>query len=217
MIKFGWELIMCSTFANRILTELSDVEDISLKTFFGGFSVNSKNIMFGWITRKEFYLRGHSNYRSFFIDLGMQPLSITTGMSIKLLDYYKVSDELFKDQDKLLAMVKMVITYTKKEQYEKNEIKAKRIKELPNMTMSLERLLCSVGITDVEALKKVGYLEAYFKIKQKKASISINILFALYSSLHRFHVATLSQEAKKEIELEYQCFLKQINKNLCKE
>ncbi|MWN31981.1 hypothetical protein GQ597_06860 [Gilliamella sp. Pra-s65] len=204
---------MCSTFANRILTELSDVKDISIKTFFGGFSVNSEDIMFGWITQKNFYLRGHSDYRSLFVDLGMQPLSITMGMSTKLLDYYRVGDALFKDHEKLLAMVKMVIEYTKKEQYEKSEIKAKRIKELPNMTLSLERLLCSVGIKDVKTLQEVGYLNAYYKIKQKKETISINILFALYSSLHKFHVATLSNETKKEIELEYQCFVNQVDNN----
>ncbi|OCG21698.1 MULTISPECIES: TfoX/Sxy family protein [unclassified Gilliamella] len=208
---------MCSIFANRILTELSDVKDISIKTFFGGFSVNSKDIMFGWISQKDFYLRGHPDYRSLFINLGMQPLSITTGMSNKLLDYYKVDDELFNDHEKLLAMINMVIKYTIKEQDEKNEIKAKRIKELPNMTLSLERLLCSVGIKDVETLQKVGYLNAYFKIKQKKEAISINILFILYSSLHRFHVATLSQETKKEIELEYQSFLKQMDHDSYKE
>ncbi|MCO6538933.1 MAG: TfoX/Sxy family DNA transformation protein [Gilliamella sp.] len=208
---------MCSTFANRILTELSDVEDISIKTFFGGFSVNSKDIMFGWVTQKSFYLRGHPDYRSLFIDLGMQPLSITTGMSTKLLDYYKVGNELFKDHEKLFSMVQMVIKYTKKEQYEKNEIKAKRIKELPNMTLSLERLLCSVGIKDVDTFQKVGYLNAYYKIKQKKETISINILFVLYSSLHRFHVATLSKETKKEIELEYQCFLNQMDNDSYKE
>ncbi|WP_085247061.1 TfoX/Sxy family protein [Gilliamella mensalis] len=208
---------MCSTFANRILTELSDVKDISIKTFFGGFSVNSRDTMFGWITKKDFYLRGHADYRSLFIDLGMQPLSITTGMSTKLLDYYKVNDELFKDREKLLIMVKMVIKYTKKELHEKNTIKAKRIKELPNMTLSLERLLCSVGIKDVETFQKVGYLSAYYKIKKKKEAISMNILFVLYSSLHRFHVATLSMETKKEIEFEYQCFVKQMDKYLHKE
>ncbi|MWN06494.1 TfoX/Sxy family protein [Gilliamella sp. Pas-s95] len=205
---------MCSTFANRILTELSDVKDISIKTFFGGFSVNSKDTMFGWITQKDFYLRGHPDYRSIFIDLGMQPLSIKMGMSTKLLDYYKVGDVLFNDHEKLLAMVTMVIEYTKKEQYEKGKLKEKRIKEMPNMTLSLERLLCSVGIKDVESLQEEGYLSAYYKIKQKKAAISINILFVLYSSLHRFHVATLSKETKKAIELEYQCFLNQIDSNL---
>ncbi|NUF50678.1 TfoX/Sxy family protein [Gilliamella sp. ESL0250] len=208
---------MCSIFANRILTVLSDIEDISIKTFFGGFSVNSKDTMFGWITQKDFYLRGHPDYRSFFIDLGMQPLSITMGMSTKLLDYYKVDEELFKAQEKLVTMVNMVITYTKKELHEKNEIKANRIKELPNMTLSLERLLCSVGIKDVETFQQVGYLSAYYKIKKKKEAISMNILFVLYSSLNRFHVATLSKETKNEIELEYQCFLERMNKNLHEE
>jgi len=48
---------MSSTFANKILKDLSSFDDISIKTFFGGFSINCKGVMFGWIGEQEFYLR----------------------------------------------------------------------------------------------------------------------------------------------------------------
>ncbi|KFA58013.1 DNA transformation protein TfoX [Gilliamella apicola] len=166
--------------------------------------------MFGWIGKNGFYLRGHSSYRSLFIEAGMQPLSVSSGVSTKLLDYYKVNDDWLNDEEKLHSIAKMVIEHTKQELYEKNEIKKKRIKELPNMTLSLERLLCSVGIKDVETLEKKGYLESYYMIKSKKEEISINVLFSLYGSLHRRHVASLSKTIKNEIKFEYQHFLEQI-------
>ncbi|OCG01646.1 TfoX/Sxy family protein [Gilliamella sp. wkB112] len=197
-------------FANQILQEFSCFDDVSIKTFFGGFSINSKEIMFGWIGKGDLYLRGHSNYRSLFIDSGMQPLSLPTGISMKLLDYYRVDKELFCDRKKLHTIVKMVIECAEYEQNEKNKLKEQRIKELPNMTLSLERLLFSVGIKNIPIFHEIGYLEAYHRIKTKKTSISINILFSLYASLHRRHVASLSQTKKDELKLNYQCFLEKL-------
>lgn len=204
---------MTSKLANQILKEFSHFNDISIKTFFGGFSISSKAIMFGWIGKTDFYLRGHSYYRDIFIELGMQPLSLPAGISTKLLDYYKVSEELFDDREKLHSIVKMVIEYAEQEQNEKNKLKELRIKELPNMTLSLERLLFSVGIVNIPTFQEIGYLEAYNRIKNKKTGISINILFILYASFHRRHVASLSQTTKDEIKLAYEYFLKEKMKN----
>lgn len=198
---------MSSIFANEILKQFSCLEDVSIKTFFGGFSINSKQIMFGWIDKQNFYLRGHAFYRSIFIELGMQPLNLPAGIATKQLDYYKVSDDLLKDHQKLLPIVKMVIEYAELDLHEKIEQKQKRIKSLPNITFSLEKLLYSVGITDLEKFIEIGYLEAFYRIKNKKPDISSNLLFTLYGSLNGRHVASLSETLIKEIEKDYQSFL----------
>ena len=204
---------MSSTFANKILKDLSSFDDISIKTFFGGFSINCKGVMFGWIGEQEFYLRGHSHYRSVFIELGMTTLTLPSGISTKSLDYYKVRDELFEDSQTFHSMVKMVIKYAQLEQDEKLKLKKQRIKTLPNITLSLEKLLFSVGITNIEIFYKVGYLEAYYRIKNKNSRISGNVLFILYGSLNHRHVASLSKATKKQIELAYEDFLKNKNEN----
>lgn len=193
--------------ANQLLKEFSSFDDVSIKTFFGGFSISSKELMFGWINKKKFYLRGHQYYRTLFIDLDMEPLSLSFGVSPKLLDYYKVSSELFNNKQKLHEIVTMVIEYTRQDKHEQNRLKELRIKELPNMTLSLERLLYSVGIENLKAFRKVGYLESFYRIKNKKEQISINILFSLYGALNNHHVFLLSDSTKKEIELAYQSFL----------
>lgn len=204
---------MSSTFANKILEDFSCFEDISIKTFFGGFSINSKGVMFGWIGKGELYLRGHDHYRSVFIDLDMPTLTLPTAMSRKSLDYYKVSDELLKHPNKLHAMVKMVIEYAILEHSEKIQLKKQQIKTLPNINLSLEKLLFSVGITNIEIFNKVGYLEAFYRIKSIKSTISDNVLFVLYSALNYCHVEVLSKSTKTDIEVAYQDFLDNISDN----
>jgi DNA transformation protein and related proteins len=199
---------MFKTLAINIKQEFSCIEDVSLRSFFGGFSLNSESIMFAWVNQNDIYLRAHDNYRSMFVELDMQPLDLVFDGSHKLLDYYKVGDDLRKDRQKLHTIVKMVIEHAKQDLSEKLAKSQSRLKSLPNMTVSLEKLMVSVDITDIETFKKVGYLETFYRIKNKNPKLSINILFGLYGASCGRHVGTLSSKAKEEIELAYQDLLK---------
>lgn len=198
---------MLKTTAVNIKQEFSCVEDVSLRSFFGGFSLNSESIMFAWLDQNDVYLRAHDKYRSMFVELGMQPLDLVFDGSHKLLDYYKVDDALRQDRQKLHTIVKMVIEHAKQDLDEKLVKCQSRLKSLPNMSVSLEKLMVSSDITNVEIFKEVGYLETFYRIKSKNPKLSINILFSLYGALHGRHVGTLSSESKEKIELAYQDFL----------
>lgn len=198
---------MLKTLAVNIKQEFSCIEDISLRSFFGGFSLNSESVMFAWVDQDDVYLRAHDKYRSMFVELGMQPLDLVFDGSHKLLDYYKASDALRQDRKKLHNIVKMVIEYAKQDLDEKVAKYQSRLKSLPNMTVSLEKLMVSSDITDIETFKEVGYLETFYRIKSKNPKLTINVLFGLYGALHDRHVGTLSSESKEEIELAYQNFL----------
>lgn len=199
---------MLKTLAINIKHEFSYLKDVTLRSFFGGFSLNSESIMFAWIDQNNIYLRGHDEYRSMFIELGMLPLDLIFDGSHKLLDYYKVEDELRQDRQKLHAIVQMVIKHAKQDLEEKLAKSQSRLKSLPNMTVSLEKLMVSAGIIDINIFREVGYLETYYRIKSKNPKLSINILFGLFGALHGRHVGTLSSESKQIIELAYQNFLK---------
>lgn len=198
---------MLKTLAVNIKQEFSCIEDISLRSFFGGFSLNSESVMFAWVDQNDVYLRAHDKYRSMFVELDMQPLDLVFDGSHKLLDYYKASDALRQDRKKLHDIVKMVIEHAKQDLDEKVAKYQSRLKSLPNMTVSLEKLMISSDITDIETFKEVGYLETFYRIKSKNPKLSINVLFGLYGALHDRHVGTLSSETKEEIELAYQNFL----------
>jgi len=165
-----------------LLNEFSTVfDEISIKTFFSGFSINCQETMFGWVGQSGFYLRGHQHYRQRFIDLNMRPLALPVGASTKFLDYSQLDDSLINDKPRFYSMTETVIEYAKKDKFKKKKVKELRIKELPNMTFSLERLLYSVGIYDIGTFRKIGYLKAFDLIKKKKNCVSINVLFLLYS------------------------------------
>ncbi|MDF7666433.1 TfoX/Sxy family DNA transformation protein [Orbaceae bacterium ESL0727] len=199
---------MSSKLANQLLNEFSTVlDDVSVKAFFSGFSIHCQDTIFGWIGTKGFYLRGHASYRDLFIEQKMERLRLPAGVTMKLLDYYRVNDDLLNDRQRLHTIVKMVIESARQEKKHKIKCKELRIKTLPNMTLSLERLLLQVGINNVATLREIGYLEAFVRVKQYKKDVSTNLLFVLYGALNKYHVAALSPAIKQEIKSSYQRLL----------
>ncbi|MDF7670378.1 TfoX/Sxy family protein [Orbaceae bacterium ESL0721] len=196
---------MKSRLARKLMDEFStEFKEVSIKTFFGGYTIYSEKTIFGWINESHFYLRGHASYRELFIAKEMQPLSLPTGATIKLLDYYQVNSQLLDDRPKLYSVINMVIACACEDKKDKNRENELRIKTLPNITLSLERLLFCVGINNITTFETVGYLESFVRLKRYKKGISDNLLFALFGAFHRRHVATLSKETKQEIALTYQ-------------
>lgn len=185
----------------------NDISLISLRTLFGGTGICYKGIMFGWIYANHFYLRGHAEYISMFNNLNMEPLILESGVIAKLLKYYRVTDNLWENEQKLAQIIQMVIDYSYQDKLSKRQIKESRIKELPNMTLSLERALFKVGIINLKYFQEVGAFESYFKLEQNNQEISKNILFCLHCALKKVHVATLSEESKFRLQQEYHEFL----------
>lgn len=203
------------TLISKLLTQHTcyDKDLISTKALFGGTGISYDDIMFGWVQYDEFYLRGHPEYLNMFIELKMEPLILEMGVTSKFLKYYNVTSELWADEVKLIELIQMVIDYSHLDKVSQRQVKESRIRDLPNMTLSLERSLYKVGINNIESFREHGAYNSYFKLKQNNADISKNILFALCSALMGKHAATLSDGHKRKLKNEYKEFALSNNTN----
>ncbi|WP_392552002.1 TfoX/Sxy family DNA transformation protein [Orbus wheelerorum] len=183
-----------------------EMKQISIKPLFGGAGVCLNEVMFAWIYDNNLYLRGHVDYLTRFIQLNMEPLIFGTGVTVKLLQYYKVTNYLWGDEKAFKDIVQMVIKYACLDKLSKRRIKESRIKDLPNMTLSLERSLFRVGIINLAAFRRQGSFKSYYKLEQCNKSLSKNILYTLHSALMGNHVATLTEEQKNTLKKEYNEF-----------
>lgn len=195
---------LLSFFANN------EINNITIMSLFGGVGVYSNATMFAWIYDNQLYLKGHADYIAMFTRYQMKPLEFNTGVTIKLLQYYQITDYLWQDEKKLIKIIQMVIKYSSQNQ--RYKLKEERIKDLPNMTISLERALFKVGITNITLLRQEGALQSYLKLKQFNKNISSNVLFILHSALVGKHVATLTDEQKSQLKKECNKLISQISR-----
>lgn len=147
----------------------------------------------------HFFLKGHYSYNQQFENLGLCSITIEKGLLRKELNYYEITPEIWKNKQELTKLTHKVIDTSLLEQNRKSNIRESRLKDLPNMNFSLEKLLARNGVPDVNAFKEIGCYEAFHRLKKASKNISDNILFSLFCALKTVHVQTLTDEEKDHI------------------
>lgn len=187
----------------RILVQYAIFGKLSSRSMFGGFGISHNGVMFGWVYNNQFYLRASATSVKLFIKLNMPPLNISTGVISKLLQYYCVTDEIWRNKPLLENLFRSAIDNALQDKENKKRTKESRLKDLPNITLSIERLLISVGIMNISTLHQLGAVEIYARLKRKYSHISINVLYSLSAAIEGCHVAILSTENKQTLALAY--------------
>lgn len=187
---------------NKLLEEYAFLGNLSSRSMFGGFGLLLDGIMFAWVFDNKLYLRASQSSESAFTNLAMPPLSLSTGVISKLLHYYCVTDTVKADENKLNQLLKLSISGAVKDRQTKLKMKESRLKDLPNMTLSLERLLIQIGIATIEQLKQVGAAKTFYQLKRINKNLSINVLYVLASAINGHHVAILSNHERQLLKIQ---------------
>jgi DNA transformation protein len=172
--------------------------NIRSRTQFGGFSLSADSAMFGLVSDGELYLRANDDNEAHFCRKKMERLIYRKrGMDVHLR-YFKVSHDQWSDPQILLKLAKVALKGMRREIESKKNSEALRLKDLPNLTLALERMLWQVGIENSGDLRMQGARKAYLKLcAVKKKNLGINLLMALEGAILGFHEAALPMASRE--------------------
>jgi len=169
--------------------------NIHSRSQFGGYSLSANGIMFALVSEGELYLRATPENEKQFCLMGMESLIYRKrGIAISLR-YFKVGERLWAEPERLLSLAKSSLEGML------HDIKTKkngdaRLKDLPNISLSLERLLWQVGISTSSELRAHGACTTYLKLCSVKQNVGLNVLMALEGAIQGFHEAALPHDAR---------------------
>lgn len=184
---------------NRLVKEYAFLGNVTARSMFGGYGLLLDGVMFAWVFDNKLYLRANQASKSVFTNLCLPPLSLSTGVISKLLHYYCVTDSLKENEVDFHYLLKLSISGAVHDRLTKRKQKESRLKDLPNMTLSLERLLMQIGISTFTQLQETGAAQAFKQLKKRNKHLSLNVLYILASTLKGHHVAILSDDEKKQL------------------
>ncbi|WP_032116357.1 TfoX/Sxy family DNA transformation protein [Candidatus Arsenophonus nilaparvatae] len=171
---------------------------IKKKPHFGGYCILVNHVIIGQVLDGEFYLRGCLFAELQFEVSGLQKLIYTKKGVPLILKYFFINEMLWNDNLLLCYYIDLAYKAAVEELSQKQHSNI-RIKDLPNMNMSIERALGKVGISDVDYLKMLGAKVCYLKLRQKKVNLSIKLLFELAGAIEGYHIAVLPESIKIEL------------------
>ncbi|MDN0121882.1 TfoX/Sxy family DNA transformation protein [Yersinia aleksiciae] len=163
---------------------------ITVRSQFGGYGLLANGIMFAVVSEGELYLRANDQVEGLFRARGMTNLVYAKRGVPILLRYYWVDAFLWRDERTLCNFAQRAYQEARAEVLSKKGPTV-RLKDLPNLSASLERLLWRVGIKNAAELRLEGAKRCYLKLRAVRHSLGINVLFSLAGAISGYHYAAL--------------------------
>ena len=171
--------------------------NIRARSQFGGYSLSANRVMFALVSDGELYLRASHETEEYFCEQGMERLIYRKrGMAV-LLRYFKVSKAQWEKPRALRRMAMLSLRGMQRDIDRRKNNEAGRLKDLPNLTLALERMLWEVGIENSDDLRLQGACVTYEELCAVKKDLSINILMALEGAILGFHEAALPMASRE--------------------
>lgn len=191
---------MKATSQNRIHQSqeyLAPLGDVGYRSQFGGYSLTVGDVVFAMVSEGELYLRACEESETYFAKKSAPALIYSKRGKPITLNYYLVDDELWQDKDKLLQLsTNALMTARRQKRVLKNQ---RRLKDLPNLTSSIEIWLWEAGIADVRTLQAYGAKRSWIKLRSVKKSVGVKMLFALAGAISGTHEAALPAVQRQEL------------------
>lgn len=177
---------------------LSSLGTISSRSQFGGYGVMVDNVMFAVVAEGELYLRANARSEAEFVARGMLNFIYTKRGIPVVLRYYRVDSELWQNLSLLLILASLSLEGARSDTLHR-KAKKHRLKDLPNVGASLERLLWRAGIQDVNMLRQQGAKGSFIKLRALRSSLGLNVLLALAGAINGYHCAVLPDRLRVEL------------------
>lgn len=176
---------------------LSPLGEIGCRSLFGGYSLTVENVVFAMVSEGELYLRACEQTEVYFVKRASQPLLYNKrGRTIEL-NYYRVDEGLWSDREKLVQLSMDALFSARREKSRQRA--QQRLKDLPNLTHSLEMMLWEVGIADVRTLHAFGAKRSWIKLRGVKKGLGVQVLLALAGAICGIHEAALPAATRQEL------------------
>lgn len=165
---------------------------------FGGYSLSSRGAMFAIVSEGELYLRATQDNENRMRALSMQQfVYYKRGMDI-LLRYFRVNEALWQEPDQLIALADESIRGMENEKAARND-QPRRLKDLPNINLTLERILWQIGVKNSAELRNQGAISTYVKICTLKKELGLGTLLALEGAILGFHKSVLPPQSHTQL------------------
>jgi DNA transformation protein len=179
-------------------TELAN--GISQRSIFGGIGYFSYDAMFLLIHEGKPYLRGGDNLSDRFKSLGCKQLAFQKRLGKAKLDYFNIQS-LYNDNFELFE--ELFVISTKTAISDRGMVSnVKRLRDLPNLQLKIERMLVKVGIENVDILFAMGSAEAFMKLQLVYGfDLTLDLLWKLEGAITQVHYSLLGHEVKNRLLL----------------
>lgn len=173
---------------------------VKSRSMFGGFGIFIDDTMFALAVNNKLHIRTNRQTIAKFKQLGYKPYVYKKRGFPVVTKYFALPEDCWQDQDVILTHARSALEFAKTEKVQQSETKPNRLKDLPNLRLTTERMLKKAGIESVYDLQEQGSVEAFKAIQRTHSNtVGLELLWALEGAINGTHWSVIPQNKREEL------------------
>jgi DNA transformation protein and related proteins len=189
-----------SAFKEEYLTYLGSFGCNEKRSMFGGTGVFFHGAMYAILTDTTLFIRGGGELDAKLLQLGCLKFKHIKKSTTATVNYYDITKLFLRDKNKCHSLISESIAFSQKEKVFKCSEESRRLRDLPNMRLTLERMVKKAGIPDVNSFLLLGAAEVFCKVRKTHgADIDLKLLWMFAGAISGCHWTLLDDEYKAKL------------------
>ncbi|WP_391087433.1 TfoX/Sxy family DNA transformation protein [Vibrio sp. NH-UV-68] len=174
--------------------------DFQKRSMFGGTGLFKEEAMFALISNDHVFIRGGEKLDNELSQLGCEKYRHVKKQTTATVNYYDVTTLFVTNDSKIARLVEESITYSVSEREYKRSYANRRLRDLPNMQLTLERMVKKAGIEDVDTFVELGPSAVFSRVKQAYGSdVDVKLLWKFAGAIEGIHWKLIQEPRKRQL------------------
>ncbi|HHX8485173.1 TPA: TfoX/Sxy family DNA transformation protein [Vibrio diabolicus] len=170
------------------------------RSMFGGIGLFTDDAMFALVSNDCCYLRGGNGLDEVFTQLNCEKYKHVKKQTTATVNYYDVTDLFESGYAGLDELIQKSIEYSIKERKYQKSSASRRLRDLPNMQLTLERMVKKAGVDDVQTFLELGPVKVFNKVKVAYGNdVDVKLLWKFAGATDGVHWKLIQEPRKKQL------------------
>ncbi|WP_277206747.1 TfoX/Sxy family DNA transformation protein [Vibrio misgurnus] len=170
------------------------------RSMFGGIGLFQHDAMYVLVSEERIFIRGCEELDPELIDLGCEKYRHVKKQTTATVNYYDITDLYEQNYPELDSIIERSIQFSVDQREFQRSVASRRLRDLPNMQLTLERMVKKAGIDDVETFIKLGAPAVFNKVRQAYGSdVDVKLLWKFAGAIESIHWKLLQEPRKRQL------------------
>ncbi|WP_394125752.1 TfoX/Sxy family DNA transformation protein [Vibrio hepatarius] len=174
--------------------------DFQKRSMFGGTGLFREEAMFALLSADKIFIRGGEKLDQQLNQLGCEKYRHVKKQTTATVNYYDITELFTTKHEDLAELVEQSISFSVSQREFKRSSANRRLRDLPNMQLTLERMVKKAGVDDVETFLELGAPAVFSRVKQAYGSdVDVKLLWKFAGAIEGIHWKLIQEPRKRQL------------------
>ena len=170
------------------------------RSMFGGIGLFQNDAMFALLSEGYLFIRGGKSLDKKLVDLDCEKYRHVKKQTTATVNYYDITDLFICEHPELDSIIRTSIDNSIQQRSFKKSPASRRLRDLPNMQLTLERMVKKAGVDDVSMFMQLGAPEVFNKVRKAYGNdVDLKLLWKFAGAIDGIHWKLLQEPRKQQL------------------